>query len=162
MNFNAINQSPYVKTTRLFPEDLPKLIQEINVSYTETSLALNDRTIGIYSQTRPSITGNGYFFTGKKLQSLRQVYTGTSTTSISLGFKLNKIARIAQAYGTYTSGTNVFGLIFATTLAIAGQITFHLEVDAGSTTSDLIVFVVDGAAPALSTYLIVVEWISNV
>lgn len=162
MNFSVINQSPYVKTTRLFPEDIPSLIQEINVSYVETANALNDRTIGLYPTVRPAITGNNYFFSGKKQQSLRQVYTFTNTSNIPLGFKLDKIFRIAQGYGTYNSGNFVFGLIYGTNVAIAGQISFYLEVDATSTTSDLIKFVVDAAAPALTSGEIIIEWISNI
>ena len=161
MNFNVVNQSPYVKTTRLFPEDLPKLIQEMNASYTETSLAINDRTIGIYPTTRPAITGNGYFFTGKKQQSLRQIYSFTTTADIRLGFKLNKIYRIIQGYGTYNSGTSVFGLIYGTSVAVAGQTLFYIDTDV-SPDSDLIKFVVGAGAPALDSGIIVMEWISNV
>src|SRR6185436_8259399 len=106
-------------------------------------------------------TGNGYFFTGKKQQSLRQIYNFTTTADIPIGFKLNKIFRIIQGYGTYNSGTSVFGLIFGTNVAIPGQISFFIDTDV-SQDSDLLKFVVDGAAPALASGVIVLEWISNV
>lgn len=161
MNFNAINQAPFVKTSRLFPEDMPSLIQELTVSYTESSSALNDRIIGLYPSNRPAVTGQSYYITTQKKQGLRQIYTFQNTNDIPIGFKLSSIFTVPHAYGSYKSGTFINGLIFGTNGFIANQISFYLAVDGTSTQSDLIKFRVDAGAPALNSGIIILEWISN-
>ncbi len=158
---NVVNQVAYLRSSS-FPEEIGQLSVEMNKSYIDTASAINVRTIGIYSVNRPSITGNGYFFNASRQQSLRQVYNFTTTANIDLGFKLTAISQIVQMYGTYRSGTRTFGLIPATTVAIAGQISFYIDVNALSTTSDQIIFVVGAGAPALDSGTIIVEWISKI
>lgn len=163
MSSNVINTSPYLRTSREYPQDdAHQLSVEVNKTYVDVANAVNTRTIGLYPTLRPAITGNSYFFTSQRQQSLRQVYTFTSAANINLGFKLSSISRIIQMYGTYTSGTATYGLIPGTSVAITGQISFYTDVNGASTTSDVVKFVVDGAAPALATGVIVVEWIANV
>lgn len=161
MSANVVNQIAFLRTSRKFPEDQKELIFEVNKAYIDTAQAVNDRTIGIYSINRPAITGNSYFFTSRKQQSFRQMYVFTSTANIKLGFKLSNIFQIIQMYGLYTSGTKTFGLIPATSVAIAGQISFYIDVDATDTKSDLIKFVLGAGAPALTRGTIIVEWIVN-
>jgi hypothetical protein len=163
MSSNVVNTSPYLRTSRSYPQDDPHaLAVEVNKTYVDIANAVNTRTIGLYPTTRPAITGNDYFFTSQKQQSFRQVYTFTTTADINLGFKLSTIYRIVQMYGTFVSGTSTFGLIPATTTPIAGQISFYIAVNNASTTSDVIKFVIGAGAPALSSGIIVVEWALNV
>lgn len=159
---NIVNSSPYLRTTREFPDNLKDLSFQSNKAYLETANAVNERTIGIYPKNRPAITGNTFFLTTVKQQTLRQVYTFTSTADIELGFKLSSIDRIIQGYGSYTDGTSYFGVIFGTSVAIAGEISFYVTVDAtpGATT-DLIKFLTGAGAPALTSGTIVIEWLSN-
>ena len=154
---NITNQSPYIRTSREFPEDLRQLTVEINKCYIDIASSINNRTIGLYSGRVASITGNAYYITNnQKQQSLRQVYTFTSTANIPHGIKFTDITQIAIMYGTYFNSTNneYYGLIPGTSVAITGQISFYL-------TSTNIVFVVDGAAPALNSGIITLEWISE-
>jgi hypothetical protein len=158
---NLVNKSPYLRNTRDFPEELHQLATEINKTYVEIASAVNNRTIGIYSVNKSSIDGNRYFFTSQPNEGLRQIYTFTGTSNISLGFKLSSIYGIANMYGTYIdSAGNVYGLIAGTSVAISGQISFYLSVVSGP--SDMIVFVLGSGEPALVSGMIVVEWISNV
>lgn len=162
MSANVTNTVPFLRTSREYPvDDVGKLSSTLSKTYIDVAAAVNERTIGIYTINRPSITGNNYFFTAKKQQTLRQVYTFTTTADIQLGFKLAKIFKVVQGYGVYESGTFVFGLIFGTNVAIAGQISFYLATDGTSTTSDLIKFSVGAGAPAISSGRIVIEWVSD-
>jgi len=161
MSANVVNQVAYLRTSREFPEDLRQLSVEINKSYIDTTNAVNARTIGLFPTTRPAITGENWFLNNnQKQQSLRQVYTLTTTANIPLGFKIASVSGFTRLFGTYLSGTSWYGLIAATNVAIAGQITFWLEVDVASTTSDLIRFNVGAGAPALTSGKVVIEWIS--
>jgi hypothetical protein len=158
-----VNNSPFLRTTRLFPETIPELTVELGKSYIDIAEVVNKRTIGIFPVSRPAISGESWFFTSSKQQGLRQVYSFTTTADIPLGFKISSISRFTRSYGDYISGTATFGLINATSAPIAGQISFYIDVDpTPGSKSDLIKFVVDGAAPPLDSGLLVVEWIANV
>lgn len=161
---NSINRVPFLRVSRSFPEEIHELSSEVNRSYVDIANAVNNRTIGIYPVNNSSFTGNSYFLTSKRQQGLRQTYVFTGTSDINIGFKLSSISTVALMYGTYTNTStgSVFGLIPATSVVITGQISFYLAVNASSTTSDVLKFVVDGAAPALNSGIIVLEWIANV
>jgi hypothetical protein len=160
---NPINNTPFLRTTRLFPETAPELTVELGKSYIDIAEVVNKRTIGIFPVTRPAINGESWFFTSSKQQGLRQVYAFTTTANIPLGFKISSISKFTRCYGSYISGTATFGLINGTNVAIPGQISFYIDVDATpGSRSDLIKFVVDGVAPVLDSGLLVVEWIANV
>jgi hypothetical protein len=165
--FNIVNTVPYIKTSRDFPNDADNLSQELDKSYIEIAQAVNLRIIGLFSVNRPAITGESWFLNKPRQQTLRQVYivpAGITTGStIDLGFKIDQIYEFSpKCYGSYTDGTDSYGLIFASNTPITGQISFYLHVNAASTVSDQIVFVVDGAAPAITSGLVIIEWISDV
>lgn len=156
MSANIANQVPYLRTSREFPEEISQLTVEVNKSYVETANAVNLRTIGLFPTNRFAITGESWFLSGnKKQQTLRQVYTFTATTAISHGISVTSTTQFTRCFGTYTNGTNSFGLIWGTSGAIPNQISFYV-------TSTQIVFVVDAGAPALTSGRIVLEWLSSV
>jgi hypothetical protein len=163
MSSNVVNQVAYLRTSREFPPEMHQLSVELTKSYIDTASSVNVRTIGIFPTNRPAITGEGWFLEkNQKQQSLRQAYTFETTADIPIGFKVENIAQFSKMHGVYTIGTNTdwYGLIPATPVAIAGQITFYIFVDVASTTTDLIRFVVGGGAPALTYGTIVLEWLS--
>jgi hypothetical protein len=152
---NIVNTVPYLKTSREFPEDAENLSNELDKTYIEIAQAVNLRTIGIYSTNRPSITGNSYFLTSSRRQTLRQVYVFSTTTTITHNIRDINPNDFTNCNGSYTDGTNDYGIIWGSSVAIPGQISFYL-------TSTQIIFVVDGAAPSLTSGRIILEWISNV
>jgi len=162
MTANVVNQVAFLRTTRQFPDDLKQLTVEVNRSYVDVANSVNARIIGIYPTNRPAITGESWFLSGnQRQQTSRQVYTFTSTSDINIGFKLSSINQISpKTCGVYTDGTRFFGLIFGTSVAIAGQISFYLDVNGASTTSDIIKFVSGAGAPALTSGVIDIEWLS--
>lgn len=123
--------------------------------YVDVAGAVNERTIGLFPVNRPAQTGNSFYLVkNQKQQTLRQVYTFTATTAIDHNIKGTTPGQFINCYGSYTDATNTYGLIFATSVAIAGQITFYV-------TPTQIVFVVGGGAPALTSGVIVLEWLSQ-
>jgi len=132
------------------------LTVEVNKAYIDTSNAVNNKIIGIFPTTRPAITGENYFLTNnQKQQTLRQVYTFSTTASIDHGVRVINPDQFTCCFGSYTDGTNSYGLIFGTTVAIPGQISFYL-------TSTQIVFVLGAGAPALTSGRIILTWLSQV
>lgn len=156
MSTNVINQIPYLRTTREFPEDLQQLTVQVNKSYVDIANAVNNRTIGLFPVNRPAITGESWFLIrNQRQQTLRQVYTFTTTAPIDHDISVTDTNQFTHCYGSYTDGINSFGLFWGTSVAIAGQITFYV-------TSTQIVFLVGAGASALTNGKITLEWLSPV
>jgi len=155
MTTNIANQSPFLRTSRNFPDEIKNLVVQVNKAYVDTANCVNDRTIGLYPVNRQAITGNAWFFSNNlRQQTLRQVYTFTATGNIAHGIPNLQPGQIANAFGTYTDGTNSYGVFFATSTTIAGQLTFYV-------TSTNIVVQAGAGAPAVSSGQIVLEWLSQ-
>jgi hypothetical protein len=151
MNNFVFNRYPYLLTSRIFPLEPDKLILELSKSYIETANTVNERIIGIFPTGKPAITGeNWYIGTPRRQQSLRQVYAFTSTAAINHG--ITDYDRFTCCYGSFTDGTNWYGLIFGSNVAIAGQRSFYV-------TPTQIVFLAGGGAPALTRGQIVLQWL---
>lgn len=160
MTTNVVNQVAFLRTTREFPEELHQLTVEVNKTYVDIANAVNNRIIGIFPVNRPAITGENWFITSNlRQQSLRQVYTFTTTADIPIGFKLPRISEFTRCWGVFTDGTSWYGIIFGSNVAIAGQLSFYITT--GTPTSDVIRFVVGVGAPVMTKGKIVLEWISD-
>lgn len=155
MSSNVVNQMPYLRTTREFPEEIHQLTVELSKSYLDMANVVNNRTIGLYPINKPAITGESYFIIkNERQQTFRQVYVFTSTASINHGITIIDPAQFTSCFGSYTDGTNSYGLIFGTSVAVAGLITFYI-------TATQIVFLVGAGAPALTSGKIVLHWLSQ-
>lgn len=156
---SIINQTAFLRTSREFPEDLHQLCVEVNKAYVETANNVNDRTIGLYPKNRPAITGEAWFITDKnnKQQTLRQAYTFTAAGAITTGLKT--IPTITRGFGSYTDGTNQYGLIFGSNTAIPKQVSFYVNKPG----NQVLIQVLSGAeAPTISKGIVVIEWLSQV
>jgi hypothetical protein len=166
MSSNIVNTVAYLKTSRNFPKEVEDLSYQMNLTYVDIANAVNVRTIGLFSVNLPAQTGEQWYINKNlKQQTLRKVYNFTTTVPINLGFKIDTIVSFTRAFGSFTDGTNWYGLIYGTNIAIAGQLEFYFKVNASSTTSDQIIFVPGAGMPTLSTTVssfVVVEWLSNV
>lgn len=153
MSANIANQVSYLRTSREFPTDeVEQLSIELSKAYIDIANSINSRTIGIFSINKASVTGESWYLTSQRQQSFRQVYTFTSTASIPHGLNLSQIDRFTSTYGNYTDGTNWYGLIAGTNVAIAGQILFYI-------TPTQIVFI-DNAPQPLTKGNIVLTWLA--
>lgn len=105
MSSNVVNQIPYLRTSRNFPEDISELTVQVNKSYVDIATAVNNRIIGIFPTNRPAITGESWYFTSQRQQTLRQIYPfgaiapGTEL-DIPHGIPLTDIVRFTRIYGT--------------------------------------------------------------
>ena len=116
---------------------------------------MNNRIIGVFPTLRPAVTGESYFITkNKRQQSLRQVYTFTSTAPIPHNITFTEIDGFTLNFGQYTDGTNWYGLIPGSNVAIAGQISFYIS-------PTQIIFLVGAGAPAVTSGRLVLTWLSN-
>lgn len=153
----TIQTYPYLRAQREFPNENVKLLSlENDRAYIDIAAKVNDRTIGIFPVNVNAVTGEQWYLHGssQKRQTLRQVYTFTSTASISHGISVITTDQFfTRMYGQFTDGTNWYGLFSASSTAIAGQITFYV-------TPTQIVFVSGAGAPSLTLGNIVLEWLS--
>lgn len=158
MTTNVVNQVSYLRTTRQFPyDDIRQLSVEINKAHVDIANAVNTRIISIFPTTQPAINGEEWFLTNnQKQQGFRKVYTFSSTSNIAHGVNVIVPGQFIRCFGSYTDGTNTYGLIFGSNSAstIPGQISFYI-------TNTNIVFVVGAAAPSVASGTIVIEWISS-
>lgn len=155
MNNSPINQSPYLQTSQRFPTEAKDLAFQVDLTYVSIANAINNRTISLFPTTRPAVNGEGWYIQNKRKQgAFRQVYSFNSTVSIPHNINPLDVERFVRLYGNYTDGTNWYGLLSASTVAIAGQISFYV-------TATDIVFVLGGGAPSLTLGTIVLEWLSQ-
>ena len=168
---NTINRVPYLRTSREFPEELHQLSVEVNRSYVDIAAAVNNRTIGLFPTSRPAINGESWFinpqnptgFNSQRQQGLRQVYPFTATGTIPTGISFNSVNRFTKPSGSFTDGTNYYGAIYASNVAIAGQVTFYIVPSPVlNPTTFNIVIIAGGGAPAIQSGIIILEWISDV
>lgn len=155
MSSNFVNTVPYLITSRIFSEEIGQLTVEMNICYADIANAVNNREIGIYPTNMPAVNGKSWFFTNQKQQGLQQLYTFTAAGNIPHGINVSGIYKFSTAYGSFTDGTNSYGVIYGSNVAIAGQLSFYI-------TSTNIVVIAGVGAPAITSGLIVVEWISNI
>ena len=146
---------PYLRAYRTFPaDDINSLSLEASKGYIDTALAVNARTIGIFSPNVSAITGESWFITqNRPQQGSRRIYTFTSTANIAHGLTLTEIERFVRIQGTYTDGTNWYSITPTSSTAIAGQVGIYV-------TSSNIVFTLGAGAPTPTSGTIVLEWLS--
>lgn len=147
----------YLREQRAFPTDDVKLLaKQMDQTYIDIASKVNSRSIGQYPVSFYSISGDKWYFAGgnQYQQSLRQVFTFSSTGNIPHGLNWSSVSLISpNSYGTFTDGTNWYGAIYAGSTAIAGQVTFYV-------TPTNIVVVGGAGAPAITSGSIVLEYVS--
>lgn len=152
---NVINQTAFLRTSREFPEELKQLTVEVNKSYLDTAQAVNTRVIGLFPTTRSAQNGESWFLSANaRQQGLQQVYTFTAAGNIPHGITNLLPSQIVDCYGSYTDGTDAFGVLFGTSVAIAGQVSAYV-------TATNIVVQADAGAPAIVSGVVVLKWISR-
>jgi hypothetical protein len=164
MSSNIANQVSYLRTSRNFPEDPKQLVVEVNKSYVDIANSVNSRTMGLFPTGMAAINGEQWFMPSVnnqgmnqplKHQGLRQVYIFTATGNIPHGLNFKSISMFTKPSGSFTDGTNYYGAIYASNVAIAGQVTFYI-------TPTNIVVLAGVGAPAITQGVITLEWISPV
>jgi hypothetical protein len=153
---NVVNTMPYIRSTRDFPIEVEELSSEINRAYLDIAQKLNDRTIGLFPTTRSAINGEAWYVEkNQKQQAFRQVYPFTAAGNIPHNIDFARtVERFTKCQGSYSDGTNFYGVIYASSVPIAGQISFYI------TPTNIVVL--DGGAPLpITKGIIVLEWLSR-
>lgn len=158
MSSTLRNTAPFLRTSRLFPDDNPQALSvEVDRAYISIADAVNARTIGVFAVNVQGSSGEYWYTQGgnRRYQGLRQVYLFTGTASIPHGINLFSVNQVTKCSGSFTDGTNWYGALWASNTAIAGQVSFYV-------TPSNIVIIAGSGAPSISSGSIVLEWISNV
>lgn len=149
------NNSPFLRTTRNFPQDPQALSVEISKSYLDIANVVNSRTIGIFA-TVPIVTGNTWYFLGgsQKNQTIRQVYTFTSAGSIPHDINVSNIAGFVAIYGTFTDGSVWYPLPYVNVVAANNQVSITV------TSTNIVITAGAGSPPTIVRGFCVLEWLS--
>lgn len=156
MSSNIINQTPYLRTSRHFPQDAQPLAVEVNRSYVDTANAVNLRTIGIFPVNVPAVTGESWFVSNnQRQQTFRRVYTFTSAGSIAHGINFAGITGFTRTYGEFTNGTNWYPLPYVDVVSATNQVNVIV------TPTNIVITAGAGAPPAITNGYVILEWLSN-
>lgn len=156
MSTNVVNVDPYLRMHWHFTQDA-QLMTELARSFNEIAIVMNMREIGTYANNLPAITGKQYFLGGsnKQQQSLRQLFAFTAAGSYNHSIpNLNKTGGLVQGFGSFTDGTNYYGVLFGSSTAIAGQVSFYV-------TNTQVIILSGTGAPTIKSGIVVWEWISQ-
>jgi len=155
-NPNIVNQAPYLRTSRDFPEEAHQLSVELTRSYIDIAARVNDRIIGIFPTNRPAVTGESWYTAGQqRSQTLRQVYLVTGAGSIVHGINTSNIGGFTRIYGTFTNGTNWYPLPYVDVTAANNQVNIVV------TATNIVITVGGGSPPSVVSGFVVLEWLSN-
>jgi hypothetical protein len=158
MSSNIVNQTPYLRTSRNFPDDNPQALSvEVNRAYLDTAAKINDRTIGIFPTGNPAVTGEQWFLSGgnTKQQTLRQVYQITSTSSFNHGINFANVSFFTVIRGIGFDGTNYYPIPYVSSVAAADSMGIFV-------TPTQVNITTGGGSPTLSSGIIILEWLSLV
>ena len=134
-------------------KDYETFLTQITKAYSDIARAINTRDIAIYDLNQ-NVNGQEWFNPANvqlKRDGFRQVYTFTGVGNIAHGIAN---LTLVNGYGEYTDGTNFYGVIYASSVPIAGQVTFYV-------TPTNIVVQAGAGAPAISSGTIVLNFLQN-
>ena len=154
-----IQQSPYLREQRNFPPDNQQaLTVEIDRAYIDIALKVNARTIGLFPDNKPIVTGEQWFINGQaqKQQTLRQIYIFTAAGSIPHGIIVSQIYGFTKIYGTFTDGTNWYPLPYVDVVSATNQVGVIV------TPTNIVIAAGAGSPPAITSGTVVLEWLSLV
>ena len=157
MSTNVSNPVAFLRTSREFPEEIHQLTVEINKAYLDIANAVNSRTIGIFSANKPSLTGNNWFYQGgRRQETLRQIYTFSSSGNITHGINTSQISGFVNIYGSFTDGTNWYPLPYVDVTNANNQVSVSV------TSSNIVISSGAGSPPSITKGFVILEWLSQI
>lgn len=152
--------TPYLRNQRQFPTDNPQALQvELDKTYIDVSLAVNNRTVGLFPANQSAITGESWFTKGSTQgqQGQRQIFPFVAADLPNIPHRINvsQISSFCRIWGTLVDSGGVwYPLPFVSATAVANQV--QIQVD-----STNIVVTVGGGAPVPVRGIIVLEWLAS-
>lgn len=160
MTFAPINSlQAYLPTTRVFTKDPTEMRNTLTDVYTEIANAVNIRDIALYDQSE-IINGQQYFFPNnpqRKRTAYRKVF---SIGAIAAGATLNtahgltNVSIYTRIYGTCITATPDYRPIPYVSTTLNQQISIRV-------TATNIVIVNGAGAPAITSGIVVLEYLKN-
>jgi len=151
------NQAPFLRSSWQFPDDNPQALGvEIDRAYLAIANNVNARTIGVFPDNVPIGNGERWYLSGQSHAGQRKVFTFTATGNIAHGLDISTITYFTNCFGSYTDGTNIYGLIFAGSTPVADQNSFYI------TSTNIVVGAGAGAPPSITSGIVCLEFISQV
>lgn len=149
----ANSESPYLPISYEYGNNQESLPSQLNSTYSAIALRLNNREISLYDE-QELLTGQKWTNTSNlqvPKQTFRKVFPFTAA-----GSSAHNLTNLTQVigYGQFTDGTNFYGAIHGSSVAIAGQVSFYV------TPTNLVVLSGAGA-PAITSGVIVLEYLKN-
>ena len=167
---NFVNSTPYLRSTREFPENLHDLAFQSNKAYLEVANAVNQRTIGIFPVVKGAVTGESWYVNkNRKQQSLRQVFTfglNATGTTITIPYKLHGFDQFVRIWGTcITTNTAVpgpgpFVILDYRPIPYTSATAVNQQIELKVTPTDIVI-IIGAASPNLISGLIIIEWLSS-
>jgi len=159
MSSNVVNQVPYLRTSRDFPQEAQPLSQELSKAYIDIANVVNNRIIGLFPTSTPGVTGESWFVGGgnSKQQTLRRVYpfTGSSLT-IAHGITTTQISGFVRIWGTFSDNSgNFYPIPYVDPTAANNQINIQI------TSANIVITAGAGSPPAINSGYIILEWLAN-
>lgn len=160
MTFLPTNSlSPFLPTSQVFPEDTGQRIIVLTDNYTSVAQAINQREIGVF-ETVEQLNGQQFFNTTnpeKKRFAYRKVFSigaiaagATSNTAHSL----TGVTAYTHIYGVAVTASDSRPIPYASSTAVNAQIEINV-------TGTNIVIVNGAAAPAITSAIVVLEYLKN-
>lgn len=154
-------EAPVLRGSREFPEDLQRLTVQINKTYIDIANCVNARTIGVFPNTRPTITGEIWYILGSfPQQSSRQNYSfGTIAAGTPLSIPDN-----VTGYTQFSviRGTCITDFPDSRPIPYVGTSSNDYISLRRDTTTNSIVIAVGSASPNIISGTIVLEWLNNI
>lgn len=163
----TIQSFPFLRSQRNFPNDSIKTLSvENDRAYIDIATKVNDRRIALFPTTTPANTGEKWYFSNDAQDSLVQVYSFTTlpaTIPHNIDtFSMDIFVR-CWGYGINNSNKRFYGIIWATDIAIAGEVTFYITSNSAPGILDGNIVILSGAgAPTIDRGGIILEWLVKI
>lgn len=148
-----LSNVPYLRVQRKFPQEIEALTVEVDRSYVDIANAVNNRTIGIFTQGSNTVNGESWFITSARQQGLRRIYNITATGNTAHGLNFSSISRFTKIYGTFTDGTNWYPLPYVDVTNANNQVSLSI------TSTNIVITPGAGSPPSLTSGTVILEWI---
>lgn len=158
---NHVQQMPYLRTQRYFPnKEVKEVASEMDQAYIDIAEKVNARTIGLFAENYPSVTGESYYLAGsnRRQQTLREVYTFTSTANIPHNIDIETVTYFTDIFAGFWDGNTPPKwqlLPYVDVVSATNQISFNI------TTSDIVFTVGAGSPPTITSGIIILTWLSE-